>query len=253
MCSQILGRNQDVFTFEELHFFEHFWAPGDPANINSTNAAIRFFSELLCIERNGYYARRSPETHYIEASKALLSVNNQYQYNTLFENFLYYETERNNKIIPCGQTPGNVFYMKEVFDFFPNARIINMIRDPRDVILSQKMKWRRRYFEKKEYTPIFETIRSWVHYHPVTTSKIWLSSIKAVEPFSDDDRVINIHYEALINNAEKSVRTLCKCLDLQYDPKMLEIPNVGSSRSVDDFNKEGVDTGKTGKWQKGGV
>ena len=63
----------------------------------------------------------------------------------LFSAFLLYEALLNGKTIPCDQTPRNVFYIDEILKFYPQAKIINMIRDPRDVLLSQKRKWKRRF------------------------------------------------------------------------------------------------------------
>ena len=58
----------------------------------------------------------------------------------LFSAFLYHEATENGKTFPCDQTPRNVFYIKDILELYPEARIINMIRDPRDVLLSQKRK-----------------------------------------------------------------------------------------------------------------
>ena len=36
------------------------------------------------------------------------------------------------------------YHLEEILQFFPNAKVINLVRDQRDVLLSQKNKWKRR-------------------------------------------------------------------------------------------------------------
>ena len=57
--------------------------------------------------------------------------------------FLHHETKKAGCSIPVRNTQ-DVFYIKEILELFPEARIINMVRDPRGVMLSQKRKWQRR-------------------------------------------------------------------------------------------------------------
>ncbi|MEZ5023384.1 MAG: sulfotransferase [Chitinophagales bacterium] len=56
----------------------------------------------------------------------------------VYTQMIFRETALQNKQFPCEKTPQNVFYLKEILDIYPNGRVINMIRDPRAVMLSQK-------------------------------------------------------------------------------------------------------------------
>ena len=46
-----------------------------------------------------------------------------------------------------------------------------MIRDPRDVMLSQKNKWKRRFLGAKQI-PLREVVRSYVNYNPILISDV---------------------------------------------------------------------------------
>nr|MCR5854169.1 sulfotransferase [Thermodesulfobacteriota bacterium] len=97
----------------------------------------------------------------------------------VYKFFLYYETKKNKKEIPCEQTPRNLYYLKEIFENVPEAKVIYMLRDPRAVLLSQKNKWKMKFLGHKNM-PLKEALRSWINYHPYTISKLWNSASKAV-------------------------------------------------------------------------
>ena len=48
------------------------------------------------------------------------------------------------KSIPCEQTPRYIFYARALLEIYPTAQIVHMVRDPRAVMASQKMRWQRR-------------------------------------------------------------------------------------------------------------
>jgi alcohol sulfotransferase len=63
---------------------------------------------------------------------------------------LGHEAERTGASIPCEQTPRNLFYLGEILEHFPEARVIHMVRDPRDVAVSQFFQWKFRMRPEKK-------------------------------------------------------------------------------------------------------
>ena len=63
-----------------------------------------------------------------------------------------------------------------------------MVGDQRDVLLSQKNKWKRRFLGSSSI-PLSEAIRSYINYHPILTAKVWNSSLKYSAEFKDNKRV----------------------------------------------------------------
>ena len=51
-----------------------------------------------------------------------------------------------------------------------------MVRDPRDVLLSQKNKWKRKFLGANDI-PFFELLRARFNYHPYTISKMWKTAV----------------------------------------------------------------------------
>ena len=145
-----------------------------------------------------------------------------------------------------------MFYIKEILDRFPEAKVINMVRDPRDVLLSQKNKWKRRYFGASGI-PFREAIRSYFNYHPITISKIWNTSIRHARKFKNHERLRIIKFEDLLLRPKNTIKELCLFLNINFDDEMLNIPNIGSSTNIDIDSIDGLDKSKIGKWKEGGL
>lgn len=254
MMGRILGGHPSIFTFGELHFFEQLWSPADGARHLSRTEAERLAARLLCIQREGYLNNQgAPERFYEEAAELVASIKPETMTPAkVFEAFLFYETARTGKMIPCDQTPRNVFYIGEVLRLYPEARVISMVRDPRDVLLSQKKKWKRRFLGARGI-PLRESFRSWANYHPVTISKLWSSSVRAADGFSDDDRVYSLRFEDLLADPKGEVGRLCEFADISFDKSMLDVPQVGSSSGLDRPERRGINQDRASSWQKGGL
>ena len=52
--------------------------------------------------------------------------------------FLQTVAKEHGAKIACEQTPQNLYYLHEILEFFPDAKVINLVRDQRDVLLSKK-------------------------------------------------------------------------------------------------------------------
>lgn len=252
MMSKILGKNPAVFSFNELHFFEQLWYPQEHIPDINMQQAITYFSGLISLQREGYLADRNPEQFRAEAAKHLAELpTTNLNPPFVFMNFLRYESALHGKRIPCEQTPRNLFFIDEILHYYPGAKIICMVRDPRDVLLSQKFKWKRRFLGHHDM-PMKEVIRSWFNYHPVTISKLWNSSAKKIISSLDKNEVRLVKFEELISRPEPVMRDLCSFLGIDFHESMLLIPNEGSS-VVADTGSVGIDKTKTGNFLSGGL
>ena len=250
MLGRILNNHSKIKIFNELHFFGQLWTSFDSKKKLTQEESVFLFSKLLCIQDQGIFTQVKVSNFHKESESFLQ--NKEFTSLEVFELFLEKLSIKNNSTISCEQTPSNVFYINEILENFPNAKIINMVRDPRDVLLSQKNKWKRRYLGALDI-PLIESIRSYFNYHPITISKIWNSSINAAEKYKDNKRLYSVKYEDLLLNSKKELHDLCFFLGIDYCEKMLDIPNVGSSLSVDEVQNFGIDESKINKWKRGGL
>jgi hypothetical protein len=101
-------------------------------------------------------------------------------------------------------------YAEPIFAAFPAARIIHMIRDPRDRYASSKTRWRRRGGIG-------------------AGTAEWLASARLAERnerrFPGRYRVVR--YETLVADAEETLRDICAFLGVTFDTEMLRMRNGG--------------------------
>lgn len=254
MMAHILGRHPSIFTFNELHFFEQLWSLEDQRRYLSRAEAEQLVARLLSIQRDGYLNQRDSSGLREEAQGMVSTIRAVESMSParIFELFLRSEALKNSKIIPCDHTPRNVFYLGQILELYPEVRIINVVRDPRDVLLSQKRKWKRRFLGDKG-TPLKETLRSWVNYHPTVISKLWISSVRAAESFIGDDRVRFLRFEDVLADPEEEIRGVCEFVGIDFDKSMLEVPQVGSSNIPDHPERKGISQERAGSWRRGGL
>lgn len=252
MMRRVFGRHPEIFMLEELHFFEQLWSSADKEKVLGVPEAANLASKLMFIQRDGYLTEMNAEKHYEEAMKMVSAMEAALYPHEVLRAFLHHETKKGGRSIPCEKTPQDVFYIKEILELFPEARIINMVRDPRGVMLSQKRKWQRRnmgagFMIKKEQR------RLRINYHPITISKLWNASQRAALPFVEFERVQTVIFEDLVNEGERVVKDLCEFIGISFTPKMLQIPQVGSSNEADKPDSFGIKTERAGNWEKGGL
>ena len=249
MMGRILGNHPDVFTFGELHFFGQLWSPAIASNINLSDAE-QLVAKLLCLQREGYRTHGNSNSHLEEARLFCKTFSNHtISPEDIFGKFLFHEADLHGKSIPCDQTPRNIFYVNEILTSYPECRIINMIRDPRDVLSSQKQKWKRRFLGGSDM-PIKESFRDWINYHPITISKIWNTAVTAGDRYACNERLITIYFENLLVNPEDTVSRICEFIGIQYTSKMLLVPQVGSSVNTDRPEQIGINPKRAEKWNK---
>lgn len=252
MMRRVLGNNPDIFMLEELHFFEQLWSSEDKAKVLGVPEAANLASRLMFIQRDGYLSELDLEKHFEEAMNLVSTMQGDLFPHEVLRAFLHHETQKAKRSIPCEKTPQDVFYIGEILELFPEAKIINMVRDPRGVMLSQKRKWQRRsmgagFMTKKEQR------RLKINYHPITISKLWNASQRAALPYKNHERVHTVIFENLVNDSEQIVQGLCAFLEIEFLPKMLAIPQVGSSNEADRPDSLGIKTERAGNWEKGGL
>ncbi len=252
MMRRVLGNHAEIYMLEELHFFEQMWSTTDKKRIINQTEAINLASKLLFIQRDGYLSEMDTAKYHEDAIAIVQSITGDIFAHSVLNAFLFFETHKYNKAIPCEKTPQDVFYIQEILELFPGAKIVNMVRDPRGVMLSQKRKWQRRAMGAKFMTKK-EQRRLKINYHPITISKLWNSSIRAATKFKGHAQMHTMYFEKLVNDSEAEIRDLCSFLKIDFNQDMLMIPQVGSSNEADKPDAFGIKTERAGNWEKGGL
>jgi hypothetical protein len=92
-----------------------------------------------------------------------------------------------------------------------------------------------------------------VNYHPYTIARLWLAASRTARRFEGHPRFCSIRFEDLIQQPDAVVRTLCEFAGIEFEPSMLEVPQVGSSIGKDNPDRIGIAPGRSGNWRNGGL
>lgn len=258
MLSRILGGNPSVYSLNELHFIENLISPEQINNDYrpQKQESKEIIATLLRTERDSLYSNSDIDEYLVEASKILsLYKDEQPTAMQLFSFFCSYEAKTHNKLIPCEQTPKNIYYVNEILTALPNSKFINMYRDPRDVLLSQKLRWKRRFLGAKNVPFFRETLRSWLNYHPITMSKLWRSAVNESDILThkNSEYLLNVQFESLLSQPSVQIKRICDFLDIDFHEDMSNVPQVGSSSGKDNDQNRGIDKSRQGNWDNGGL
>lgn len=140
--------------------------------------------------------------------------------------FLYEElAKRENKEFWGDKTPLHTQFTDQIFELFPNAFIINLVRDPRAVISSAK----RNLKNKREGTDFWitddldKTIARWKWEYGL------ISKYTAKYPNSS----VLLVYEEFVANPEAHLKTLCPQMGLEFEAEMLNYHKAQSAKKND--------------------
>ncbi|MCW2991828.1 MAG: hypothetical protein JWM73_2422 [Solirubrobacterales bacterium] len=103
--------------------------------------------------------------------------------------------------------PGYAGFIKTMFELFPNAQFVNLIRDPRGAVASQ--------------LPL-----GWDHPEEALASSVatWETSIQRVDDHSEHlrpDQLIDVRFEDLVRDPRGEVTRICAWATLEADDKLI--------------------------------
>ena len=103
------------------------------------------------------------------------------------------------------KTPAYVAIVPQLERLFPGARFIHLLRDGRDVAASfQRQGW---------YGPwLYSNAREW-------SDALECDSRWKGQPI--EAQVLRVHYEDLVLNTERTLRTVCQFIEEEFEPQML--------------------------------
>lgn len=111
------------------------------------------------------------------------------------------ERKKNNLNYWLEKTPRHVRYLNEIMNYFPNSKIIVMVRDGRDVAISIK----------KRYGNINVGINRWIE-----------DNQKALS-YKSHPNFIFSRLEDFTGNPAEEVKRICDLLDLKFSKEMLDV------------------------------
>jgi hypothetical protein len=137
------------------------------------------------------------------------------------------------------KTPHYVHHVDELLRIWPDARVVVIVRDGRDVALSLR---------RMPFGPN----NAWA------AAQWWARGIRAgaAAQRTHPGSVRTVRYEDLARDPAEHVRAVCEFLDLRYEPGMLELERADRSRIVPDQRSwfptlfDGINTSAVGRWER---
>jgi hypothetical protein len=122
-------------------------------------------------------------------------------YKAMFSSLLRYYSDSQGKSRIGEKTPQHALFLETLCEWFPDAVIVHMVRDPRASVASmQRMPWRRSV---------------------VANARIWLTLNQAVRRFREWPGYLEVRYESLVTDPEGELRRICPFIGEEYSPSML--------------------------------
>lgn len=168
-----------------------------------------FFSRVTYgLPRSNFSVEDRKQIRSVLLNKARIEVDEEFPYQLqskkeIFE-YLIGVYNTNNKKTFLEKTPRHVFFYSEILEYYPDAKFICMIREPKNVVSSiLKIPTKR----KKSL---------------ITVALLYNKISKAILHIRPNNNVLVINYEYLTDQTNIAVKGICEFLNIPYDSKLVE-------------------------------
>lgn len=134
------------------------------------------------------------------------------------------------------KSPYNEHYIEKIYDWWPQARCLHVVRDPRDNFLSYQRKhpdWTAEFFTK-----------NWI--------KSTATGLQNRERYGEDHYLV-LRFEDLVQSPKDTLHHICDFLQLDYHPSLTKPTRAGKSwagNSMFDQDFSAIDSAPIGRWRE---
>lgn len=200
----MLNRHPRIGLSDETYFFYYAYlrrrAFGDLADLGHRKRLIASYGATQRMERLKLDQARLNERLLAEGSS----------YPGFFATILRFYAESQGKARYGEKTPHHAWYVKTLLDWYPDGRVIHLVRDPRDVCAS-----------------LFNV--PWGRKTATANAELWVSLTRAAEEGQGNPGFRRVRYEDVVADPERAMRELCDFLGEDYDPAMLSTAKVSTA------------------------
>ncbi len=250
MLNRILSGHPSILALNELHYFGDLVPSPSTRSSYLKKTSVDLMARLLARARRGIWGELPTPDEYCEAGTLFGAEDNDLDSIEMFQRVLSHLGETCASSYTTDQTPRNILYAYDLLAKIPELRVVQMVRDPRAVLFSQKQRWRKRWLGDKSI-PLHNALRVWVNYHPIIMSRLWNRAALCGMKLRNDPRFMLIKYEDVVADPQRQIGMLCDFLDLDFVPEMLNVEAKGSSHSHLNKDHRGVSTGSLELWREG--
>ncbi|MFO7848889.1 MAG: sulfotransferase [Spirochaetia bacterium] len=210
--SKILDRHPKIACGNELKLFSILMLYDNYPDFVEGAPIIKKFGVTSNPYRSKSLTLKNFASYGLSSEKAWRWVHDSRNIQELAEKFKNHIAETTNKPIWAEKTPSNIRLAAKFAHAFPHAKVIHLVRDPRDVVLS---------LMSRGYS-IYEA------------ADHWLASIAAIQAIRSSNNVLEISYEELIRRREQTLEKVCSFLNIDFDIKYF-MEDTYRSKSLSQF------------------
>lgn len=133
------------------------------------------------------------------------------------------------------KTPQHVFHLAFILKHFPESKIINVIRDPKDAFLSSKSN------------------KSVVQVTPRAFAIYWKKCIEARQDMGDNVAIADVRYEQFVSSPSTELEQLMGWLGEQYEPSQIDPEEMSkhplSGEAAFRLLGKKISTASVGRWR----
>lgn len=165
----------------------------------------------------------------------------------LFTIMMQIYADHRGKPIMGEKTPAHVRYISTLLEWFPNATIVHMLRDPRAIFVSEVRRRRR----EAVTTPYKQLVRIPIIFELfilIQVTLIWFESVWRYHQYKQrySENYYLMRFEDLVKDPEKQVIRLCDFIGIDFQEKMLEQAVVSKGFQV---GTSGFDAHAAERWR----
>ncbi|MGK7947905.1 MAG: sulfotransferase [Xenococcaceae cyanobacterium] len=197
LMRSMLSVHPNLAVSRETHFFPKWWERYQKTDLNNLDNFEAFWQEFS--DHNRFPKIVIDPT----LIKAKILAADEINLKTIFNTMMEVLAATMNKPRWVEKTPDHYKYLDQILDWYPQAQIIWMLRDPRAVIASTLQRWPK--------TPVDVRAKEWSD-----------SIVIFQDKWSENPRVKLIKYEDLVADAESQTIELCDFLGEEFYPAMIQ-------------------------------
>jgi hypothetical protein len=176
---------------------------------------------------------------------------NRRNYGAIFSQVADYFTIRENKSRWLEKTPTHIYHLDKILKSIPEARFVEIVRDPRDVLASKKTR-KETVWTTDRYKPQIRPIKNMEKaFDPIWDTLAWKSAVRAGLRAHEDHptHICTIRYEDLVTDPQPLVEEVCHFLNLPFEPAMLAITYRNAADWQVQQRNQGINSDSIGRWR----
>lgn len=239
LMMQILNRHPRIYLYDEIHYFERVWDDREAlGDVDDAAARPRVYDRIRGMLRH-VGSHREVADLLTDEELARRADAEGGGYRGLLSAVLRAGAEHHGAAVPGDSSPQDVLYVDRILEWYPDARIIGLARDPRGFLSSYKNYHRRGVATYRE------------RYNPLTNSMLWRSYMRALLAAArkHPDSVAVIRYEDLVDDPETHLKRLCAHIGVDFDPGMTDVSASNTSFGNERTEVKGIVASSRDRWR----